>query len=585
MDVRTGRPFSIPAERFTASGTLIPELGLFDHLCVGALSATYAVPLSDGAGGAYVVWIEPAAEDCDLRIQHVDSDGSPASDWPVGGRVLCAEVGTQTQPVLARASNGNIWAAWRDYRDARQSAIYVIELAASGEPVTGQPPGGTRASSSEAPASDPQLIPAAEGGVWLVWQQGAARSHRLWVRRLSPAGGLSEAHPLTNSSVDAVHPTAAACSTGALAVAWSQRNGASSELRLLRLEGNGAVAMGWSPEGRHLATTAGLLLPVSVVPVASGYFVTWSELFEDSSAARATRIELDGGSSTGWPSEGKALSSFGGASHPAACADGSGGAYLAWVGPGTADEPGGVRVLRVTSTGAAAVDWPNGGLIAATSSAGAHHPRLLPTSDGVVVSWGESEGSAEGTMLSASMANFGPLPELESLEKWPDLVRISWKTGGVLHYSTIVERLEADGDWAPIRQLAGDESGRLILEDREVAAGAVIVYRLRLVAPQQDVVLADVRVEIPALAPLALHGLTTRNGRLYMRGSVPSRTASQFELFDVQGRRLLRDVRTYEHAGDVAIDWPVPDGVRAGVFFARFSQGRESRTRRFVLGR
>ena len=51
VDVRTGRPFSIPAQRFAADGAVIPDLGLFDQLCVGAVSATYAVPLTDGAGG------------------------------------------------------------------------------------------------------------------------------------------------------------------------------------------------------------------------------------------------------------------------------------------------------------------------------------------------------------------------------------------------------------------------------------------------------------------------------------------------------------------------------------------------------
>lgn len=345
------------------------------------------------------------------------------------------------------------------------------------------------------------------------------------------------------------------------------------------------MAAGWSPDGKPVASTSGLMIPVSVVPSGSGYYLAWSELFEDSSSARVVRINHAGSRPVDWPAGGMVMSGVGGASHPAACADGVNGAYLAWVGPGAPGDPEGVHVLRVDSTGAVVPDWPAHGRVAPGSSAGAHHPRLLPTLDGVVVSWGESEGSAEGTVLGASLVSFGSLPELVSLEKWPDLVRIAWTADRAPNYSTIVERREADGDWVPIRQLAGDESGRLILEDREVVAGAVNVYRLRLVAPQQDLVLAEVRVEIPALAPLALHGLTSRNGRLYMLGSVPSRAASQFELFDVQGRRLLRDVRTHEHAGDVAIDWPVPDGVRAGVFFARFSQGRESKTRRFVLGR
>ncbi len=585
VDVRTGRSFSIPAQRLAADGAVVSELGLLDQLCVGALSATYAVPLSDGAGGAYVVWIEPTAEDCDLRIQHVAAGGERSAGWPEGGRVLCAASGTQTQPVVARAANGHLWAAWSDYRDAGGSAIYVLEMTDTGEPVTGQPPGGTQVSTFESPASSPQLIPASENGMWLVWQQGNARAHRLWIRRLDSSGGFSGAHPFTDLSADAVHPAAVACSTGSLAVAWSQRSGNSSDLRVLCLDAAGSASTGWPQAGEVLARSEGFLLPVSVVSANAGLFVTWCELFEDSSAARAVGIDRNGVPSAGWPSGGLALSVAGGAMHPAACADGAGGAYFAWVGPGAPGDPDGVHVLRVDHMGAAVPSWPGGGVAVTASSAGAHHPRLLPTPDGVIVSWGESEGSAEGTVLGAAMAGFSSVPEVESVEKWPDLVRIAWRAHEAPSYSTIVERQEPDGDWTPIRELVGDEHGRLLLEDREVVAGALVTYRLRLIAPQQDLVLAELRVEVPAQAPLALRGLTTRNGRLYMFGSVSTRAASRFELFDVQGRRLLRDVRAHEHAGDVVMDWPLPDGVRAGVFFARFSQGRETKTRRFVLRR
>jgi len=37
------------------------------------------------------------------------------------------------------------------------------------------------------------------------------------------------------------------------------------------------------------------------------------------------------------------------------------------------------------------------------------------------------------------------------------------------------------------------------------------------------------------------------------------------------------------HAGELALAWPVPEGVRAGVFFARLTHSGASRTRRFVL--
>lgn len=155
QDVRTGRDFYLPAAQFSVSGLELTDQTPFRGPCLGSVRGAHAAPVTDGAGGAFIVWIESAGEDCDLRLQHIDADGNPSQGFPEGGKVLCSAPGTQTQPSIAAATDGSVWAAWKDYRDPAQSAVFIMRLDAAGEPSTGYVPSGTRISDANVSASDP----------------------------------------------------------------------------------------------------------------------------------------------------------------------------------------------------------------------------------------------------------------------------------------------------------------------------------------------------------------------------------------------------------------------------------------------
>lgn len=588
-DVRTGRRFPTPSVRYTATGELDSTAAALGGLCVGAVRSTYSLPVADGSGGAFVAWIESAGSDCDLRVQHVGSGGEPADGWPAGGRVLCAAPGTQTQPSAALAGEGGTWFAWKDFREPQQSAIFLTRIDASGNPVGGYPEGGVRVSDAGSAASDATLTPDASGGAWLVWQQGRRGARALKLKHFGTDGALVPGWPadgrvLTDSTADAVRSVMAADPSGGFYLVWVSADGAGGEMRMARFDATGAPPAGWPSDGVSLARSSGFLVPDGLSVDAEGSFVAWSEHFEDSTAARLLRVQGSGQVAAGWPQAGLELAPSGTSASPVVARDGAGGAYVAWVGTASPGDPFGLRLGRVDASGAGVSGWPAEGVLVPNTGPGVHRPRLLSVDGGVVASWSESGGQGEGTILSAAMAGLGALPALERVEKWSDLVRLAWRLSGEAQYVTHAERCGADGIWVPLGVLERAAEGRLQLEDREVAAGDVLTYRLRLRSSELEVVTGEALVEVPAAVPLALKGLIAEGGRLHLIASVPMRGETRFELFDVQGRRLLRDVRQHEHAGEVKLDWPIPAGVRAGVFFARFSQGRESRTRRFVVG-
>lgn len=588
VDVRTGRSFTVPSARYSSTGTAITDESLLGRLCVGALRATYSVAVGDGADGAFVVWIESAGEDCDLRAQHVGGDGSAATGWPDGGALVCAARGTQTQPTTALSSDGGVWLAWKDYRDPQCSAVYLLKLSASGERAIGFPSDGLRVGASGATASDPAIVGDPSGGAWLTWQQGGSGARELRILHLGDDGSVSPGWPsdgrvVVESGQNAVRPVAAGDGAGGMMLGWVAESAGLSRLRLARLDGNGQPAAGWPSDGLELANSARKLRTAAMATDTGGTYVAWYEADDDSSRAFLTRVAPGGTLPANWPGAGRIIGEGQAASSPALALDGTGGAYLSWIGYASDSSSGDVRLVRLGGSGEVSAGWPTTGLAVTETALNERRPRLLALSDGVLVSWSQDEAGGHGTVLSAALASLGGLPDLKAAEAWPDLVRLSWLGSANARYTVLVERSGAGDEWELVRELSRDDKGVLVLEDHEVVPGEILSYRLRIRTADLDVVTGDVQVEIPAAAPLAIRGLAVQGGVLHLTFSVPSRAETRFELFDVQGRRLLRDVRQHEHAGEMQLQWPTPPGVRAGVFFARLTQAGQARTRRFVL--
>lgn len=588
VDVRTGRTFTASTARYSSSGSISTEETPLGRLCVGVLRATHAVPIRDGADGAFVVWIESAGEDCDLKVQHVGGDGLPLGGWSEGGRVVCAARGTQTQPTVALSSDGGVWVAWKDFRDPRRSGIFLTRLDAEGAPSTGFPVDGLRIGATTTAGSDPALVRDQTGGAWLVWQSGLSGQRELRMVHMDEAGTISAGWPsegklVVEADQHPVRPLAVSDADGGVMLSWVSEMGELGHLRLARLDALGQPRVGWPGGGLEVATSSVRIRTAALVADTSGSFVAWNEAGDDSTRALITHVTTAGACQPDWPTGGKVIGEGQFASSPTLALDGTGGVYLAWIGHASDAAPGDVRLVRLDGSGVAVAGWPAEGTPVTQTALDEQRPRVLTLADGVLTSWAHDETGGRGAVLSAALESLGALPVLKGVEKWPDLVRLSWQGAASARYAVLVERSGEDGEWDLIRELSRNSKGDLVLEDPEVKPGEVLTYRLRLRTTELDVVTGEVQVEVPAVTPLAIRGLAVEGGVLHLAYSLPSRAETRFELFDVQGRRLLRDVRQHEHAGELTLQWPRPAGVRAGVFFARLTQAGESRTRRFVL--
>jgi len=173
-DFRSGTP-AINAQRVTGAGAIPPGWpadGLRLCVAVGIEEAPAAV--SDGAGGAIVVWQDQRSSNFDIYAQHVTAAGTIASGWPVEGRPICEFAPhNQVVPTLVADGAGGAIICWSDWRNfcvsgrtcadiyaQRIDASAVVHWTANGLPVCNHP-------------GDEYItvvIPDGEGGAIISWK-------------------------------------------------------------------------------------------------------------------------------------------------------------------------------------------------------------------------------------------------------------------------------------------------------------------------------------------------------------------------------------------------------------------------------
>jgi len=72
--------------------------------------------VSDGNGGAYVVWIDYRINPPDIYAQHIDADGQPS--WTADGLAICTEADYQFYPNVLLDAYGDAYFIWYDFRDS-----------------------------------------------------------------------------------------------------------------------------------------------------------------------------------------------------------------------------------------------------------------------------------------------------------------------------------------------------------------------------------------------------------------------------------------------------------------------------------
>ncbi len=302
------------------------------QLCTSTTGKYYLDAVADGAGGAVVAWagILALADGYDIVAQKVDADGD--RQWDAGGHPMTWNSGDQLMPVMAADGNGGAFVAWiNDYFGVNHlwaehvSAAGVNQWDKYGVPVCRHDQSGW--------PRDHALAPTGTGGAFLMWRdtRGDVDVYGQIVQSDGAVAWLTDGVAMVTSvGMDSMGDLITV-GTGVFLFTWS-----------------GAGAAGDDTWAACVDSTTYLLWPSSVVvgdgpgdqygwqilhdPAHDRVFFPYEDLGDQTMKLRA--YSLDG--TPVWDGAAVPLGSVPGTEGMAVqpnglCADGEGGAYVGWI--------------------------------------------------------------------------------------------------------------------------------------------------------------------------------------------------------------------------------------------------------------
>jgi len=194
---RRGSDYDFYGQRIDADGNILWPAGFPSldavPLCTVAGEQENLSVVSDGAGGAIIVWHHSDPVDDAVFAQRVDPNGQRL--WPAGaptdaGAVVCDHSHAQFNPSATPDGSGGIVVAWNDSRNSATTNhdIYAQRLDIDGNRVWSSD--GLPVTRADLGQTVPQLAAAGDGGAIVIWKDYRAPGavEGIAAQRISAAG-------------------------------------------------------------------------------------------------------------------------------------------------------------------------------------------------------------------------------------------------------------------------------------------------------------------------------------------------------------------------------------------------------------
>jgi hypothetical protein len=341
-------------------------------VCTSAGGQLNAVSVSDGAGGAIIVWEDDYSGHLDLYAQRMDAWGNAI--WSAGGIVVCDASDDQHVPTLVSDGAGGGIVTWQDYRNGSDYDIYAQKIDASGATQWGT---GVQVSTATGDQDSAFSVGDGSGGVIVAWEDHRSGSGGgdIYAQRVDSSGAM----PWQDAVVVDADIVGTRRSIGMAADGFG---GA-----ILAWVAGGVCAARLDDLGNEVWRSSGYVLGGSgdhpaVMGDGFGGVVIVSEDTSVPGDINLAAQRLDALGEPLWGTSGMTVCGLAGdQERPRLVTDGSGGAVIAWK-----DASSSIYVQRVSGLGV--LLWPATGMPVSVGVPNASDPRLLADgAGGAVVVW------------------------------------------------------------------------------------------------------------------------------------------------------------------------------------------------------
>lgn len=596
---------------------------------------------ADGAAGAILVWEDWRGTSIDIYAQRVNEEGY--TQWTTDGIVVCGFAGQQQYPRTIPDGAGGAIIVWSDSRSGSY-IIYGQRIDALGNNLWAAD--GVPLSTGDGWQQYPVVVPDGTGGAIVFWQAGIGSAADIYVQRIN-ADGVSQWTALGNAVCTATEMQSALYAIpdgagGAIAI-WNDRRSGNDDIYAQRMDAGGAAR--WTVDGVAVCSAAQNQTGGGIVEDgAGGATIAWTDYRNGTSwEVYAQRVDSLGNAQ--WTADGVYCPTRpGDATDLGTAPDGGGGAYLAWIAAGANDSliagridqngtvlwtaplsPAGTASVsslifdgssgaiiawetngdiygqRVDAIGV--VSWPEGGVAICMAADVQRYPVITSDgSGGLIASWWDlrnSGGSAfEGDVYAGRVDVNGDIVAtmLKSFTAFLDdnTVVLQWSLSIIEDgVEFVVLRTEIPGEeYIPLTESGIERSGlSFLFTDRSGRPGRAYRYRVDVMECNGRACLfkTDV-ITVPAAAAI-LHQNHPNpfNPATTIPYIIPEDAQVILEIFDVEGKSVVRLVDTHQKQGRHAVRWNGLDRtgkqVDTGVYLYRLTSGKHRVSRKMVIMR
>jgi hypothetical protein len=429
LDRRTGYSTDVYSCRLDAVGS--PSTGGADQgsrLTWITCLKKDLVLVPDGTGGTLASWSDHrcvAALGYDIYLLRLGSDGLPLPGWPLNGLAVRSASGDQDRPCIAPDGAGGAFVAWMD-RGLSPARLFAQHVTAGGILDPAWPAAGVLVASAVSSSAVPSAVSDGFGGCYLAWDDIRDGDIDIRLQRLTATGSPSSGWAAGGVGVctwisNQLGSVVLAGSSGPT-VAWLDRRGGTTQVYASRHLPNGERAPGWPLHGLRVAPSPGLQSDLSLARTSTaGLFVAWSEDRGLGSGADVyvQRLDSTGVALPGWPSDGAvACAAPGHQTEPAIALDISGGIYAGWRDGRDSTLTGSdLYVQRLSSDGTGAPGWPADGYPLCHDAGEQRELQLAPDGlGGAFAVWtdGRDTLTTGDNLASRQVTTAGPVPSRPS---------------------------------------------------------------------------------------------------------------------------------------------------------------------------
>ncbi|MFX1457616.1 MAG: hypothetical protein ACFFDB_19800 [Promethearchaeota archaeon] len=327
-DERTpANSFDIYMQKVNSSGDSVwLEDGIV--ICSDSAFQRDAEICKDGFGGAIIAWLDdrPGGMNTHIYAQRVNSTGH--IQWDLNGKAICTAVGDKAHIQLLSDGNGGAFIVWADRRN---SNLDIFAQHINSEGIGQWTNNGVLISGTTEMEQTPQLCSDLNGGLFITWD---STSNEVYAQRLNQTGDpqwTTDGVKVCISSGDKSSPKIISDDQGGAIITWREIRDPlyDEDIYAQRIDSNGMKQ--WTDNGTAICIATGTQFsPVICSDGGGGAIITWSDL--ESEDIYGQRVNSEG--ITKWTEYGfygYPICIYGSDQYsPQICSDNEGGAVIVW---------------------------------------------------------------------------------------------------------------------------------------------------------------------------------------------------------------------------------------------------------------